>query len=129
MSFTKTVKVELTDGHLTYLRSACDSMDLVFCQDQKRFNTHEGARTCEHAIRQIGTHHEIGLVREKSNLNFAVDFYNSPRLKEAVGENFEILTQRMSTEMARQELYDHGARDVREEWNEAEQTVRLVASY
>ena len=131
MSFTKTVVVEMEDAHIPFLRSACDSMELVFGQDQKTFQTHEGKRACEHAISQPGTHHEIGLVRnrESGTLDFSVDFYNSPRLREAVGNDFEILTQRISTEMARESLYDNGAREVREEWIPEENVVRLHATY
>lgn len=129
MSYTKTVKVEMQEGHLPFLQTACVDLGLNWLEGQQQYQTHEGIRTCVHAIQMEGVRHTIGVVRQGDKFNLACDFYGSPKLRDQVGQQFEHLMQRLSTNMAKHELYEQGARDIREEVVEEDERVRLVATF
>ena len=116
-------------GHLPFLQQGCIDLGLEWKANESRFITHEGTRPCEHAIAMSGIRHTIGVVRNGDMYNLACDFYGSQRLSHCVGSRFENLMQRLSTNMAKHELYQQGAREIREEVVEEDQRVRLVASF
>lgn len=131
MSYTKTVNVEIKADDLAQLEKAATDLGLVFKRDSKRYRTHEGTRACEHEIVSTFGHHTIGVVRSNQPgvYNLSADFYGHRQLAEAVGSEFEILMQRYSTNVAKDRLYAQGAREIREEFVEDDQRVRLVATF
>jgi len=129
MSYNKTVKVQMTDDHLPHLEAACQDLNLRFHANLTRYMTHEGQQACEHVIEMEGQPHTIGVVREGDKLNLAADFYSCQRLQETVGDSFDILMQRTSVNMARQELFLDGAREIEEQIDTEDNRIRLVATY
>jgi hypothetical protein len=130
MSYTKTVSVGLTENTLGFLQIACEELGLDWLGGMDKYVTHEGLRDCVHAIRIEGGTHTIGVVRsldDPNTFDLSADFYQNARLRDTVGENFEILRQRVSTNGAKFQLYQRGARDIRETV-EDDNRVRLVAS-
>jgi len=128
MSYTRTVKVEMTEQHLPHLEKACSDLGLVYHKNLTHYLTHEGERSCDHAIEMEGQRHTIGVVEENGRLNLAADFYESGRLREAVGGEFENLMQRTSVNMACHEMFLNGAREIEEQVDE-DNRIRLVATY
>jgi len=129
MSYTKTVEVEMEAGHLPFLEMACADLGLNFVHGQTTYKTHEGERSCDHAITMIGASHSIGVVSDGDVFNLAADFYLNQKFSDVTGVKFETLMQRLSTNMSKHELYERGARDIREEYIEEDQRVRLVATF